>query len=84
MENQKQDKKVEVIENQKTNNLCPFISGFVIEPAKTRLGDMTVAKTSNIAPCIEEKCKFYNPAQKDCEILLCFKLKREEIEIGRK
>ena len=78
-----ENKKVEVIEKKKDVKLCPFISGFLIEPAKTALGDMTVAKTTNIAPCIEEKCKFYNPADKDCEILLCFKLQRKDISVRR-
>ena len=74
MENQKE--KIEVI----TPKLCPFISGFVLEPAKSKLGQMSVIKTTNINPCIEENCKFYNVAQKDCEVLLCFKIKREEIK----
>lgn len=61
-------KEVEVVEPK----LCPFISGFCLEPIKTTLGQMQVMKTTNVAPCCEEKCKFYNRAQKDCEILLCF------------
>lgn len=67
-------KKVDVIQPK----LCPFVSGFLVEPAKTVVGQMQFMKTTNISPCIEDKCKFYNPAQKDCEICLCFKNLRGE------
>lgn len=67
MEQQKQEqKKVEVIQPK----LCPFISGFLLEPAKTVIGQMTVAKTTNVAPCMENKCKFYNDEKKECKINL--------------
>ena len=62
----KQEPKVEVIQPM----LCPFISGFLIEPVKTPLGQMNVAKTTNVAPCMENKCKFYNEDKKDCKINL--------------
>lgn len=58
-------------QEQKQVKLCPFISGFVLEPIQTKL-QAGLIKSTNVAPCIEEKCKFYNPVQKDCEILLCF------------
>ena len=45
-------KKVEVIQPK----LCPMISGFLVEPIKSPLGQMQVAKTSNVAPCMEEIC----------------------------
>lgn len=70
----KQESKAEVIQPK----LCPFVSGFLVEPAKTVVGQMQFMKTTNISPCIEDKCKFYNPAQKDCEICLCFKNLRGE------
>lgn len=63
-----QEKKKDVIEEK----LCPFVSGFLLEPVKDVLGQVQVVKTTNVAPCCKERCKFFNRAEKDCEILLCF------------
>lgn len=62
-------KKVEVIQPK----LCPMISGFLVEPIKSPLGQMQVVKTTNVAPCMEEKCKFFNIEKNECEILLFIK-----------
>lgn len=69
MAEQKQEVKKEV------KKLCPFISGFLLEPVKDKLsGQMTgVGKSTNISPCIKEHCKFFNKHEQECEILCCFK-----------
>ena len=66
---QKQEKKVEVIEPK----LCPFISGFLLEPVKNALGQVSVAKTTNVSPCMDKRCKFYDEEKKDCLIILKLK-----------
>ena len=67
MEQQKQEqKKVEVIQPK----LCPFISGIVVEPVKTSLGQVKIMKTTNVAPCQKEQCIFYNDEKKECKINL--------------
>lgn len=62
----KQDKKVEVIQPK----CCPFSIGFLLEPVRTVMRDTALAKTTNVAPCMESKCKFYNDEKKDCKINL--------------
>lgn len=67
MEQQKQEKVVEVIQPK----LCPFISGFVVEPIKKNaLGQVQLGKSTNVAPCMENSCMFYNIDKKDCKINL--------------
>ena len=58
--------KVEVIQPK----LCPLISGFLVEPVKTALGEIKPAKTTNVSPCIQNKCMFYDVDKKDCLIIL--------------
>lgn len=65
----KQDKKVEVIQPK----CCPFSMGFLLEPVRTVMRDTALAKTTNVAPCMENKCKFYSEQQKECYIVLKFK-----------
>lgn len=67
-ENQKQEiKKVE--EPKKILKLCPFISGFVMEIVKDSLGNQGLGKTTNVAPCIANKCMFYNDTEYYCKII---------------
>ena len=74
MEQKQEKQKVEVIQPK----LCPLISGFLLEPIKSALGQMQVAKTTNVAPCIEDKCKFYDEQDKDC--LLKYFIVHKKIE----
>lgn len=63
----KQEPKVEVIQPK----LCPFISGFVVEPVrKNALGEVQLGKTTNVSPCMENSCMFYNIDKKECKINL--------------
>ena len=63
--------KVEVIQPK----LCPLISGFLIEPVKTALGDIKPAKVTNVAPCLKDKCIFFDVDKKDCLITLYLRSK---------
>ncbi len=63
---EKVSSKVEVIQPK----LCPLISGFLIEPIKTALGEIKAGKTTNINPCIQDKCMFYDVVEKKCLIYL--------------
>lgn len=63
--------KVEVIQPK----LCPLISGFLVEPVKTALGEIKPAKTTNVAPCIKDKCMFYDVDKKVCLIILYLRSK---------
>ena len=64
---QKQEQKVEVIQPK----LCPFISGFIVEPVKKNaLGQVQFGKTTNVAPCMENSCMFYDGKTKNCGIWL--------------
>lgn len=63
--------KVEVIKPK----LCPFISGFLVEPVKTALGEIKPAKTTNVNPCIKDNCMFYDVDTKDCLITLYLRSK---------
>lgn len=64
---QKQEQKVEVIQPK----LCPFISGFIVEPVKKNaLGQVQFGKTTNVAPCMENSCMFYDEDKKECKINL--------------
>lgn len=67
---QKQEQKdVKVIQPK----CCPFSMGFLLEPVRTVMRDTALAKTTNVAPCMENKCKFYSEQQKECYIVLKFK-----------
>lgn len=67
-ENQKQEiKKVE--EPKKILKLCPFISGFVMEIVRDKIGNQGLGKTTNVAPCIANKCMFYNDTEQYCKIV---------------
>lgn len=50
--------------------LCPFISGFILEGKKTALGEIEVHKTTNVAPCIMNKCTMYDDDRNMCKIVL--------------
>lgn len=49
--------------------LCPFISGFVMEIVKDKLGNQGLGKTTNVAPCIANKCMFFNDTEHYCKIV---------------
>ena len=67
-ENQKQEiKKVE--EPKKILKLCPFISGFVMEIVRDKIGNQGLGKTTNVNPCIAHKCMFYNDTEHYCKIV---------------
>lgn len=67
-ENQKQEiKKVE--EPKKVLKLCPFISGFLLEPVRDKLGNQVLGKTTTVAPCIADKCMFFNETEQCCKIV---------------
>lgn len=59
--------KVEVIQPK----LCPLISGFLVEPIKTALGEIKPAKTTNVAPCMKDKCVFFDKKIQEC-LILCY------------
>ena len=65
----KQDKKVDVIQPK----CCPFSISFLLEPVRTLMKETALAKTTNVAPCMENRCKFYDENKKECYILLKFK-----------
>lgn len=68
MENQKQEVKQEV--KKEVIKLCPFISGFVMEIVKDGLGNQGLGKTTNVAPCIKNKCMFYDSNENVCGLVL--------------
>lgn len=67
-ENQKQEiKKVE--EPKKVLKLCPFISGFLLEPTRISIKENGIIKSTNVAPCIADKCMFFNETEQYCKIV---------------
>lgn len=54
---------------KKVIKLCPFISGFILEPIKDGLGNQVVGKTTNVSPCMLDKCNFYDSDEKACGIV---------------
>lgn len=65
---QKQEiKKAE--EPKKVLKLCPFISGYVMEIVRDKIGNQGLGKTTNVATCIAHKCMFYNDTEQYCKIV---------------
>lgn len=54
---------------KKVIKLCPFISGFILEPVKDSLGNQVVGKTTNVSPCMTDKCIFYDSDEEVCGIV---------------
>lgn len=67
-ENQKQEIK-KVQEPKKLLKLCPFISGFVMEIVRDKIGNQGLGKTTNVAPCIANKCMFFDETEQHCKIV---------------
>lgn len=67
MENQKEVKQET---KQEIRKLCPFISGFVMELSQISLKENGLVKTTNVAPCLKDKCTFFAPKNNICGIVL--------------
>ena len=70
MEQEKKQEQVKEQEPKKVVKLCPFISGFILEGKKTALGEIEVRKTTNVAPCLMNKCTMYDDDRNMCKIVL--------------
>lgn len=55
-------------EPKEISKLCPFISGFVMELSKISLKENGLIKTTNVAPCIQHRCMFFNDTEMYCKI----------------
>ena len=66
MSEQKQNQEVK---EKKVVKLCPFISGFMLEPTRISMKENGVIKTTNVAPCIQNKCTFFNETEQECKIV---------------